>query len=274
MHNDWFFGNVTLHLSSGDIIPLCSLNLKEGYHLQHIMIQKLISEFEICFHGFGGGAERMSTIGGLNAGQCWISNNLSLFYNAVHNKQSSVRSPSKTPVKHQVPPSFVPLYILFRRVCMCLNHETNNEIIPSLTGRTVTMKIALCGHFQINPKVVSALDIRHLYTTITNMIYNDHISENILVANSAGARLNNHSHAIHQQHYATKRIGAMDRMLASYHAYLGETMHHSDRNFSLTMEPITQTQQGRALQSIFGQLAVPHHEDQTRMIDLSCNSNK
>jgi hypothetical protein len=80
VHNDWFFGNVTLHLATGGVIQLCSLNVKEGYHIRHIIIQKLISEFEICFHGFGGGAERMSTIDSLYADQCWITNNLSLFY--------------------------------------------------------------------------------------------------------------------------------------------------------------------------------------------------
>jgi hypothetical protein len=274
VHNDWFFGNVTLHLATGGVIQLCSLNVKEGYHIRHIIIQKLISEFEICFHGFGGGAERMSTIDSLYADQCWITNNLSLFYKTVHNKQSSVKSPSKTPVKHQAPPSLVPLYILFRQVCMCLNCGDSNEVIPSVTGRTFTMKSALCEHFQIDPNIVSVLDIRHLYTTITNMIYSDNSSENRLIANSDGAQMNNHSHAIHQRHYATFRFGSHDRMLTAYHAFLGETLNQSDRNFSLTMEPVTQTQQRHALKSLFGQLAEPYNDDQIRMLDLSFNANE
>ncbi len=273
MHNDWFFGNVTLYLVDGEIIQLSSLKVKEGYSMNHIQVQKLVSEFEICFHGFGGGAERMSTVDGLFADQCWISNNMSLFYNAVHNKQSSVRSPSKSAVKHKSPPSIVPLFLLFRQVCLSINSATSNEVIPSLTRRTFFMKNALCAHFQIDPKIVSSLDIRHLYTTITNIIYNDHVTENKLVASPHGAQLNNHSHAIHQQHYATVITGSHDRMIEAYHSFLGETMHNSDRNFSISMEPISATQQQRALQSLFGQLSMAHDEDQEKMIDLSCNSN-
>lgn len=273
VHNDWFFGNVTLHIVDGNIIQLSSLKVKEGYTSRHILVQKLVSEFEICFHGFGGGAERMSTVDGLFADQCWISNNMSLFYNAVHNKQSSVRSPSKNPVKHKSPPSIVPLFLLFRQICLSINSATSNEVIPSLPGRTFTMKNALCSHFQIDSKIVSALDIRHLYTTITNIIYNEHSNENEFLASLYGAQLNNHSHAIHHQHYSTVRIGSHERMIDAYHSFLGETMHNSDRNFSISMEPITATQQQRALQCIFGQLSMAHDDDQKQMIDLSCNSN-
>ncbi len=90
-----------LHLAIGGVIHLSSLKVNDGYNLHHMQIQKLFSEFEICFHGFGGGAERMATVDGLYDDQCWISNSLLLFYNAVHNKQASVRWPSKNPVKHQ-----------------------------------------------------------------------------------------------------------------------------------------------------------------------------
>ena len=161
----------------------------------------------------------MSTIDGLYADQCWISNNLSLFYNAVHNKHPSVRSSTKKAVKHQAPPSIVPLFILFRQVCMSVTSPDSNAVIPTLPTRTFTMKNALCAHFQIDPKIVSALDIRHLYTTITNIIYNEHSNSNELVANITGAQLNNHTHAMHQQFYATTIIGSEAKMIETYHSF-------------------------------------------------------
>ncbi len=264
---------MTLHTATGRTIALSSLKIKDGYTIHHIQVQKLVSEFEICFHGFGGGGERMSTIDGLYADQCWISNNLSLFYNAVHNKHPSVRSSTKKAVKHQAPPSMVPLFILFHQVCMCFTSSDSNAVIPTLPTRTFTMKNALCAHFQIDPKIVSALDIRHLYTTITNIIYNEHSNSNELVANITGAQLNNHTHAMHQQFYATTIIGSEAKMIETYHSFLGETMHHSDRNFSLTMEPVTSTQQIRSLQCLFGQMALVRDQDQQKMIDISCNSH-
>lgn len=264
---------MTLQTANGRIIPLSSLKIKEGYTIHHIQVQKLVSEFEICFHGFGGGAERMSTIDGLYADQCWISNNLALFYNAVHNKQSSVKSPTKKAVKHQAPPSMVPLFILFRQVCMCFTSSDSNAVIPTLPNRIFSMKNALCAHFQIDPKVVSTIDIRHLYTTITNIIYNDRSNTNELVANINGAQLNNHTHAMHQQFYATTIIGSEEKMIETYHSFLGETMHHSDRNFNLTLEPVSATQQIRSLQCLFGQMTIFHDQEQQKMIDLSCNSH-
>ena len=119
-----------LHLAIGGVIHLSSLKVNDGYNLHHMQIQKLFSEFEICFHGFGGGAERMATVDGLYDDQCWISNSLLLFYNAVHNKQASVRSPSKNPVKHQPPPSIVLLFILFHKLFVSESqwHQWSNTI--------------------------------------------------------------------------------------------------------------------------------------------------
>lgn len=237
------------------------------------MFQQLVSEFELCFHGLGGGTERLATVGGLVSNQLWITNNLALFYNAVHDKQSSVRSKAKHPAKHQMPPSLVPLYFLFRCICLSFELAEPNTIIPSLPSRTHTMKEAVCQHFQIDPANTSVLDIRHLYTSITNIVHNEHNESSDLVADDAGALSNNHSPAVHRKYYSTAHIGAEARRFSAYHHFLGENLHSSDCSFTMTLEPITSTQQRRALQCLFGQLAIFNDCDQEQMIEFSCNSS-
>ncbi|KAL9178466.1 hypothetical protein ACHAXT_003796 [Thalassiosira profunda] len=139
----WFFGDVAVcqNGNSGAKVQLRSLLLKEGYHLRHPLFQQLASEFEICFHGFGGGSERQTTVLGLFAKQLKITNNLDLFYVAVHGKQANVRSKGKVPVEHQLPRSLLPLYLLFRQITMELETEPSNLAIPPIPSRTFTMKI-------------------------------------------------------------------------------------------------------------------------------------
>ena len=268
----WFFGDVSVR-QNGAEVQLRSLRLKEGYHLRHPHFQKLASEFETAFHGFGGGSERQTTVKGLFANQAKITNNLDLFYMAVHGKHGSVRSKAKVPVEHQLPPSFSPLYLLFRQICMELETETSNSIIPPIPSRTCTMKMTICEKFGLDPNVVSMIDIRKLYTSATNLIYAKMEEEEKLSADGRAARMSNHTPASHKSYYETTKIGWEARWYDWYHGFFGETIHGSDFGFSFAQEPVSTEAQTNALQTLFGQLATFNSTDQKRMVDLSCNSH-
>ena len=272
--NNWFYGEVTLKTDEGHATKLTSLSLNNGYNTHSAAFQRLVCQFKICFHGLGGGSERQSTTEGLFANQCWITDDHSLFYNAVHDKQSSVKTPARSATKHKMPPSIVPLYLLFRQICMAMDFRDSPAVIPEVDTGNYTMKQAMCTHFGIDHTNVSALDIRKFFSTVTNIIFREHSEENKLVASEAGAKMNNHSHAVHDKHYSTHRIGAEAMRFVAYHSFLGEDKRNSERNFSITTDLITETQQHRALQCLFGQLAAFNDDKQKEMIECSSNSHK
>lgn len=252
------------------IYDLSSLVLIDGFHVRHPLFQELVSQVEIIFHGLGGGAERVSTIAGLFANQLRITSNLELFFNAVHDKHASIKSKSKTPCKHQMPPSCVPLYMIFRHIAITLGCGNTSSVVPDVPGRTYLMKHALCKHFGIDPKVISATDIRHLYTTINNIIHDK--SQPTLIADDEGARANNHTPGVHQQWYKTSIIGAEARRFSLYHDTLGESSITSDCNYCLELEPISDWQMTTALRGMFGHQATFNSKEQQDMVRFSCNS--
>jgi len=251
-----------------------SLALKEGLHLRHPDIQRLVSEIEIGFHGLGGGSERQTTVSGIFAKQLWIANNLALYFLTVHDKRPKIRTKAQIPVEHQLPPSLMPLFILFRHIITRLEDEESNSIIPLIPSRTFTMKNAICQHFGIDPNVVSLTDIRKLYTSATNIIHAEMVKRDKLRADDRSARQNNHTPAVHQRYYETALLGWQGRWYEGYHCFFGETVHSGDIDFSLVQEPITADQQRSALQCLFGQLARFNSPDQERMAELSCNSHE
>lgn len=249
---------------------ISSLSIQDGYDIRHPEFQSLTSQIEILFHGFGGGAERESTVSGMFAKQIHLTNSLQMFFYAVHDKNSSVKTLRKHPAKHKMPPSCVTLFILFRRICILLGCGSSSTIVPTIPGRTILMKHAICQHFGMDHKQVSLFDIRQMYTSITNEIYNKFPSEKI--ADDAGAELNNHSAAVHAMHYPTAIIGSEDKRYDMYHQALGESNHPSDCHYQLSLQPASETQILRALQSLFGQLAQFTSDEQLDMVRYSFNS--
>ena len=270
--SDWYMGDIQAQ-HGGRTVSMNSLKVSEGYHNnRHPLHQELVSEIEIIFHGLSGGCERYNNISELLANQVWITNNLCLFFKAVHKKTASVRTTDRKSVIHQVPSSAVMLYMLFRRVCVEVEDAGSSSAIPSIpfSSRTHTIVTALSRHFEIDPRTTSLLDIRHLYTSATNILAES--SNDRLVADSAGAMSNNHTPAVHERHYATSRIGAFARRLKSYHEFFGERQHGFGQTVRRMNSPISVAQQIRALKTLFGDLATFTGPDQERMINFSCNS--
>lgn len=269
--SDWYTGDVQAQ-HNGANVTMNSLKIIEGYHSRHPLHQELVSEIEILFHGLSGGCERYSTVSELLVSQIWITRSLCLFFKAVHNKKPSVRTTAKKAVIHQLPPSTVIFYLLFRRICTEVKGLDGSSAVPSipLSSRTHTMVTALCRHFELDPRSISLLDIRHLYTSATNVLAES--SNERMVADSAGAMSNNHTLAVHERHYATSRIGAEARRWSRYHKFFGEPQQGAGHNIVLRNSLISKAQQVKALQTLFGERATFTGPDQECMIDLSCNS--
>jgi hypothetical protein len=269
--SDWYTGDIQAQ-HDGATVTMESLKISEGYHNKHPLHQELVSEIEIIFHGLSGGCERYSTVSELLENQVWITKNLCLFFKAVHNKKPSVKTAAKKAVIHQLPPSTVMLYLLFRRVCVEVEDTGSSSAIPSIPfrSRTHTMITALCRHFEIDPRGTDLLDIRHLYASATNVLAES--SNDRLVADSAGAISNNHTAAVHERHYATSRIGAEARRWSRYHKFFGEPHQGFGVNIGLRHSLISKAQQLRALKTLFGEAAAFTGPDQESIINLSCNS--
>ena len=270
MTGQWFYGDVSVTNGNRNI-HLSALAIRDGYSGRHPIFQQLVSQIEIIFHGLGGGAERLTTVTGLIANQLWLASNLHLYFYAVHDKVASVKSPSKQACKHKMPPSCFPIYLLFRQIVLALNLGNTSAIIPNIEGRTVLMKHVLCNHFSIDHHQVSATDIRHLYTSIINIIFNKH--QTALIADDEGAKANNHSSSMHAKWYPTSIMGAKQLRYDAYHNFMGEGDNESDSNHQIIREHISDTEINSALQTIFGQLASFTSPEQQQMVRFSCNSH-
>ena len=269
---DWFSGDISVKNSgTGELVKLSSLKVRDGYGPKHPEFQRLVSLVEIFFHGFGGGSERLTTVAGLIANQLRLTNNLGLYFYAVHDKAATVKSPTKKVCKHKLPPSCFPLFVLFRWICIQLGCGNTSAIIPTIEGRTILMKDMVCELFGIDPKLISVTEIRKLYTSITNIIY--HKVEDRLVADEDGSIVNNHTHAVQRRWYATHIINAEEARFEAYHKHLGEDRIPQDCDYRLRLAPITSTRILRALQGLFGQQAKFNSPEQEKMIMDSCNSH-
>ena len=271
MTGKWFQGDVTV--SNGDrTIHLSDLNIHNGYNGRHTLFQQLVSLIEIIFLGLGGGAERLTTVVGLSANQLWLAANNHLYFYAVHDKVASVKSPTKQACKHKIPPSLVPIYLLFRRIVIELGLGNTSAVIPNIERRTVLMKHALCNFFGISIHDVSVTDIRHLFASVTNIIFQQHPIA--LTADKEGAEANNHSSKVHRRWYSTSVIGGPELRYKNFHNFFGEGDAQSEINSQITRQPVSNGEIRSALQIMYGPLAEFNSSEQEEMVRCSCISKE
>jgi superfamily II DNA helicase RecQ len=240
------------------------------YGLVH---QQITGEMELLFHGCGGGGERFTTVTGLYAKQIRLfTQTKSLYYVLVHDKKASVQNSKDRPVTHKLPDSMVSYYLLYRRISIALVQKTS-DVISKIPNRRFLMKDSVANHFGIDRSVISDKDIRKLWTTITNLVFEDPGRSGRLVAEKDAAELCNHTSTIHNNFYATHLVNRMEMMYDTYHAFLGQHSRKNTDTVQTMFIEISREFQTKSLQFLFGGNAT-FRVGQDRMIDICCNNHE
>ena len=174
-------------------IHLHSLELATTERVEIEMpLQELVSEIELATYACGGGAERASTVKEMTVNQVML-HGPHLYFDLVHDKQASAMTRKASPNRKQMPPSLVNCFFLFRRICLALNLDGDGRVIPTIPNRQKTMILALCCHLDLDPHDVGLPELRQFFAAISNMAYSNN---NKVAADVAGAKSNNHTHAV------------------------------------------------------------------------------
>lgn len=214
----WFWGDVEVQVAN-EKIQLSSLIVKKDHSLTNPIHQEITSEIELIFHGLGGGGERSSSLVKLFAKQLKMTKaTKSIYFCLDHNKSASVMSSSRGVANHKLPNSLVVYYLLYRQICTALQVPGSDAIV-NIPGRSHFMKDAVASHFCIDRNLFSDLDIRHLWTSASNILFSDQGYNGTLVANEDAAEMSNHSAQIHKAFYSTYDANRIEKMFGLYHRF-------------------------------------------------------
>ena len=265
--DDWFFGDVEKQLHNRKI-PLSSLTLKSDYSLTHPSHQQITSEIELIFHGLGGGGERSSSLTKLFARQLvMMKATKSLYFCLDHEKRASVTTSSKAVANHKLPNTLVPHYLLYRWICIALK-ASDTEAIAYIPRRSYYMKDSVASHFCIDSTTFSDLDIRHLWTSASNLLFNENGYNGSLVAVGDAAEMSNHSAQIHKKYYSTYEANRQETMYGMYHRFFGE---NTVSNTEVEWAEVSKESQLKALRLLCGPSATFHSKNQQEMVNICCN---
>ena len=221
--DDWYHdNNVTASsTTSTNCINLKSLQLRQEREDIEFFLHQLISEIELTLYGLSGGGERLSTIHNIDASQLQLHGD-HIYFRLVHDKQASVMSKRATSNRKHMPPSLVPYFFLYRRICIILKLDSEGKVVPSIEKRQDTMIQAFCRHLQLSPSNLKLLHIRQFFNAVTNIAYD--VDKNEIIADDVGAMANNHSPSVHRKSYGSRKSGGGCEFtrFTGYHQQLGE----------------------------------------------------
>jgi hypothetical protein len=240
--------------------------------LRSLYFQELVSLIEIIFHGLSGGAERGTTVEGLLGGALRLDAALHLYFVGLHDKQYRTQnSVGRKAVNHRIPQSAVVLVILYRKICLLLGHHGSN-LFPRIEGRSRFIKDSIGKIFNFESNAISKIDIRKLYTTISNCVFADPTKGTQIVANDEACVMNNHSAVSHRSSYATTLANGEEIMFEKYHEALGEVKTHSLNGRIQVVAQFSDASILSALQDLVGPDATFRDFQQKEMLRSVCNS--
>ena len=248
------------------IIHLHSLELATTVRDEIEMpVQELVSEIELATYACGGGAERASTVKEMTVNQVML-HGPHLYFDLVHDKQASVMTRKVSPNRKQMPPSLVNCFFLFRRICLALNLDGDGRVIPTIPNRQETMILALCRHLDLDPHDVGLPELRQFFAAISNMAYSNN---NKVVADLAGAKSNNHTHAVHVKNYSSFATGLEYTRFKQFHLLLGEAPYSAPSKQS-HRHPINESDVYEALRFLLSDNEAEFHGNAQLSMVLQC----
>jgi hypothetical protein len=183
-----------------------------------LVLDRLRSYVEICFHGLGGGSMRHSELLRLTLLDA-IWHRGTIYYAGESMKAFSIWSiPNGKTTEHKLPVIMARVYLLFHRAASKLN---DYSLIPLHGKRTHTMPDAFAELFNFS-KRPTLLQIRHFWTSMCNVIFPNPKGATVIVSATAEvAEMSAHTAATHDARYGSELIGGKELNYRKYHNALG-----------------------------------------------------
>lgn len=192
-----------------------------------------------------------------------------IYFHVVHQKKGNIRARLPKQVKHRLSLLLSRLYLLFRQIVLQLCTD-KLYAVPKISERSSTMLDAVAKIFGLDRTVLQKLDVRHFWTNLSNIIFPDENSLQ-LVANSDLSKMANHTHSVHKKWYATRFENSDEKSFQLWHEALGDPSVCD--SFKVSFEPISVETQLMAVRNLVGQDRNFRSKFQQAMIDYSCNSH-
>ena len=275
---DWYLLDATVSREGGEgTLKLKSLVARQNVGTAR---DKLRGIMEFCLHGMGCGSARYEEIKRLKVGNTQFHRDKVYYWTESIKSASIARAKRRTMAKlteHCLPRSVSRIFVLYRYVCDVGLCQANSGVFGSATQQQpvlggdsdASMMEFVSEVFQFSG-VPTALNLRHFWTSITNVIFpSGGVERNgSMVAQDAVAEMSGHTAATHRMCYGTEKSYWREGIYDSFHAALGEV---GQRLCSGHIGQFSRQQMLGSLKVLCGDKA-EFNGCQERIVHFCCNS--
>jgi hypothetical protein len=224
-----------------------------------LILDEIRAHVEIGFHGFGGGSMRYQELTRLTLRNI-IWHFGTLYYSAESIKQFTSNSKKVNITDRKLPIEFARMYLLYDLVAR--TGDSDIGLLPACSNPKHSMQDAIATIFNFSERP-SALQIRHLWTSISNVTFPN--GQNAIVSATAeAAEMCGHTEGTHAGRYGSELIGGAELNYRKYHNAMGAA-----DGTSVSNEQIQAGNLFDALTQIYGPGATYTSEQQENMVVAS-----
>ena len=199
-------------LNSSDIV------LREDYPVSKM--EQFAAYMRLAFSGSGCGSMRDEETSSIQVTHCsWHRG--TLYYKTTSNKTpSAMVTGNGKQADHKLARQTSRRFLLFR--CLLQQKGEYRTLLPSEKDVTFTMPDAMAKIFSLE-EPPTRLEVRHVWTTLTNYIFPNGDFGTSISADAAVATQAKHSSVTHQASYSTEVRGGKEMMYRKFHQALGDS---------------------------------------------------
>lgn len=250
----------------GSQVWIHDLGIKEGVQP---VLGRLQSVAELCFLGLGTGAVRHEEVTRLNVLSCQWHNSYLYFWTESLKRGSLKASTKARLVEHRLSLSVSKIVLLIRYV-LCSSVEFDaKKLLPNHPDASMVGLMQDLFDFDCTPH---KLDIRHLFTSIGNIIMPENGGvggDGCFVSTLNLTEKSGHTQVTGRRAYGTWLEDSDEMLYDQYHRHLGEVSVDPPR---IHFTPFSDATLKASLKELVGPKAVYRSDDQKRMIHLAANS--
>lgn len=239
-------GNFEFEVSGASGKVLKSTDFKISDNFNQLNYQKLHASIACSFHGLGLGSMRLSELWALTCNNA-LWHRGTVYFSSSSIKKFTINSVKGDDVTRKLPQCLSRLFLLFHLIVQ--RREIGKEVwalVPELKLANYTLQDLIQHIFNLE-SAPDATQIRHLWTSICNVIFPHNTFDCTLFAEDLVAEQSGHSAITHRKRYATALFDGIEEAYRRFHSSLGYRVESQERSNQLTISDLLS-----GLQTIFG----------------------
>jgi superfamily II DNA helicase RecQ len=234
-----------------------------------LILDRLTALVELSLHGLGCGAMRKEELSRVLNHQVDFRHG-SFYYYSQNCKAPHVYSKVSELIEHKLPKVLGRVALLYRTVIQRKLPDCDLSFVRYRPDRQYWMVDLVRELFGLY-STPTALQVRHMWTGITNVIFPS-VQNNVIVATNDVAEMSGHSAETHRAFYGSAiEGGTREGTYEKYHRALGE-LQSSSTGKNMGLHRLSIENISNALQLLFGNRACFRSDEQKQLILLSANT--